>query len=117
MKKDLLALIDNLRKQGKTVAGYGASVGVTTMLYYLELDTRLDCLYDDNPTKDNTFSPGHHLPVHDSAMIYENKPDYILNIAWRYAKPIMRRHEKYLAEGGQFITMLPRVSIIKGEGE
>ncbi|MCJ2164132.1 MULTISPECIES: class I SAM-dependent methyltransferase [unclassified Pseudodesulfovibrio] len=115
MKRELLALIDDLRAQGKTVAGYGASVGVTTMLYYLDLKDRLDCLYDDNPVKFGTFSPGLHIPVHDSSKIYEHRPDYILNIAWRYANPIMNRHEAYLENGGQFISMLPVVSIINRE--
>ena len=115
MKEELLALIDGLRAQGKTVAGYGASVGVTTMLYYLGLKDRLECLYDDNPVKFGTYSPGLHIPVHDSAKIYEHKPDYILNIAWRYAGPILRRHAAYLDGGGQFISMLPTVSIVNKE--
>ena len=114
MKAELLALIDSLRAEGKTVAGYGASVGVTTMLYYLELEGRLDCLYDDNPVKFDTFSPGMHIPVYNSENIYKDKPDYILNIAWRYMNPIKARHAKYLAGGGAFITMLPAVGIIKG---
>lgn len=113
MKAELLELIDTLRGQGKTVAAYGASVGVTTMLYYLELQGRINCLYDDNPVKFDTFSPGMHLPVYNSEKIYEHRPDYILNIAWRYMNPIRVRHEKYLAEGGKFITMLPAVDIIE----
>lgn len=113
MKSELLELIDGLRAEGKTVAAYGASVGVTTMLYYLELEGRIDCLYDDNPVKFDTYSPGMHIPVYNSAEINERKPDYILNIAWRYMNPIKARHEKYLAEGGAFITMLPAVGVIK----
>lgn len=113
MKSELLELLDGLRAEGKSIAGYGASVGVTTMLYYLDLKDRIDCLYDDNPVKFETFSPGLHVPVYDSAMIYEHRPDYILNLAWRYAGPIMGRHQAYLDSGGLFISMLPAVEIIQ----
>ena len=37
VKIELIDLLTNLKSQGKTIAGYGASVGVTTLLYYLEL--------------------------------------------------------------------------------
>ena len=117
MKRELLELIDRLRAEGKTVAGYGASVGVTTMMYYLELEGRLDCLYDDNPVKFGTYSPGQHVPVRDSGEIYTDKPDYIVNLAWRYAGPILARHQRYFDDGGQFITMLPAVGIVGREGE
>jgi hypothetical protein len=116
MKHELLTLLDSLKAQGKTVAGYGASVGVTTLLYYLELHGRIDCLYDDNPIKYDTYSPGLHVPVYESARIYEHKPDYILNLAWRYAQPIMSRHTRFLERGGKFISMLPSVEVVGKEG-
>ncbi len=95
-KEALLALLDGLRAQGKTIAGYGASVGVTTLLYLFDLDKRLDYLVDDNPVRFGRFSPGHHVPVVSSNELYEKKPDYVLILAWRYAEPIMKRHQEYI---------------------
>ncbi len=110
MKDEVVSMIDDLQAQGKKVAAYGASIGATSLIYYMGIGEKIDCLYDDNPVKIGTFSPVQHVPVYDSAQIYEDKPDFILNLAWRYAGPIYRRHEKYLAEGGKFISCLPVVS-------
>lgn len=112
VKAELLVLLKDLKAQGKTVSAYGASIGATSLMYYFGIDGLIDVLYDDNPAKIGTFSPVLRIPVHDSSEIYEFKPDYILNFAWRYDGPIYRRHTRYLAEGGKFINCLPTVKIV-----
>ena len=112
-RQELRGLLSQLRAKGRTVAGYGASIGVTTLLYLFGLDEYLDCLYDDNPVVCGRFSPGHHIPVLDSREIYQRKPDHILILAWRYTDPIMKRHAKYVDQGGRFITCLPDVSVLE----
>lgn len=111
VKNQLLSLLGDLKAQGKTIAGYGASVGVTTLSYYFELDPLLSFIVDDNPAKHNLFSPGHHIPVFPSEIIYERKPDYLVILAWRYAEPIMKKHQAYLAQGGHFILLWPEIEI------
>ena len=88
-------------------AGYGASATVTTLLHHFELGPKLDCLYDDNPGKHGTLSPGYRLPVKPSEKIYEEKPDAIVILAWQYAAPIAKRHERFLKEGGKMLVPLP----------
>ena len=46
------------------------------------------------------------------AGIYERRPDTILILAWRYAEPIMAKHERFLAQGGEFILPLPEFAIV-----
>lgn len=113
MKDDVVTLVDDLLAQGKKVAAYGASIGATSLIYYMGLGDRIQCLYDDNPVKFGTYSPVQHIPVYNSDQLYEDKPDYIINLAWRYAGPIYRRHAKYLAEGGAFISCLPVVEVVE----
>lgn len=112
VREQLRDLLTGLKKQGKTIAGYGASVGVTTLLYYYWLDKMLDVLYDDNPKRHGLYSPGHHIPVLASEEIYTRKPDYILIFAWRYAEPIIKKHQQYLKSNGHFIVPLPGVEVI-----
>lgn len=111
VKQDLLQLLNNLKAQGKTIAGYGASVGVTTLLYYFELSDLLSFIVDDNPVRHNRYSPGHHIPVFSSDVLYERNPDYVLVLAWRYFEPIRKRHQKFVDQGGQFIVPLPEVEV------
>lgn len=111
LKKELEELLSKAKAEGKKIAGYGASVGVTTLLHYFGLDSYLECLYDDNPIRDGLLSPGHHLKVKSSEMIYEDKPDLIVLLAWRYKDPIMKRHQKFIEQGGAFVLPLPNIKV------
>lgn len=113
VKRDLLSVVDRLRVEGKTIAGYGASATVTTLSHYFDLGARLAYLVDDNPKKHGSFSPGHHLQVFPSEALYERRPDYVIVLAWAYAEPILRRHERYVSEGGRFIVPMPTVRIVE----
>jgi SAM-dependent methyltransferase len=110
-KEQFTALLDRCRAAGKIVAGYGASPTVTTLLNQFDLGRRLDFLVDDNPVKQNTFSPGHHLPVYPSEAIYEREADVIAVLAWNYAGPIVARHQKFAAAGGRFVIPLPQLQV------
>lgn len=113
VRNNLVKFLTQLKSEGKTIAGYGASVGVTTLLYYYGADKFLNVLYDDNPIKQGLYSPGHHIPVRPSIEIYKDNPDYILCFPWRYKEPIMKRHNKFMENGGTFIVPLPKVEIFK----
>jgi SAM-dependent methyltransferase len=111
LRSELIALVAGLRAEGRTVAGYGASVGVTTLLYHFDMSKALEFVVDDNPVRHDRFTPGQHIRVLPSDALYDHKPDDVLLLAWRYAAPIMRKHEAYRQAGGRFILPLPAVSI------
>jgi hypothetical protein len=108
----LTALLKELTGKGKTIAGYGASVGSTTVMYYYGLDKFLTCLFDENPVKFDTLSPGQKIPVYSSTVIPARKPDYIFIVAWRYADSIIAKNKSFTAGGGQFITFLPELRTV-----
>ena len=112
MKNDLRALLENLKAQRKTIAAYGAAVGLTTMIYHFDLGELVSFIVDDNPGKQNTYSPGLHIPTLPSEALYERKPDYVVILAWRYAEAIRKKHQRYLEAGGHFIIPLPDIWII-----
>jgi len=111
VKNQLGGLLRDLKAQGKTIAGYGASPSVTTLIYHFELGDVLSFLVDDNPRKQGLFSPGHHIPVLPPQTIYERKPDYILILAWTYAQPIKKKLQTSLAWDGHFIVPLPQIEV------
>lgn len=111
-KNALLDLLAKLRAEGKTVAGYGASATVTTLLHHFELGDKLEYLVDDNPVKQGTFSPGHHIPVLPSSVLLEKKPDYVVILAWNYVKPIVEKNQAYLKQGGHFIVPIPKLEVL-----
>jgi SAM-dependent methyltransferase len=111
-KSALAKVVDTARAQGKRVAGYGASTTVTTLMWHFELTQKLDFLADDNPVKQGLFAPVCHIPVLPSDELYTRKPDYVVILAWNYAEPIMKRHQRYLDEGGTFVIPLPELRVV-----
>jgi SAM-dependent methyltransferase len=95
------------RDRNLTVAGYGASATVTTLLHHFRIGAAIDFLVDDNPIRHGTLSPGHRLPVYAPTALYEKKPDIVVVLAWRFAEQIIERHPQYLAQGGTFVVPLP----------
>ena len=112
VKKEVLALIDDLIAKGKKIGAYGASATSTTLIYHFDLGRRLPYIIDDNPQRQNLFSPGFHLPVLSPNEIPLKKPDYIVILAWRYAEPIMKKHRSFLEQGGHFIIPLPSLQVV-----
>lgn len=113
VRSDLRSRLDDIKAKRQTIVGYGASVGVTTLLYYYGLDETLSYLVDDNPARHGLFTPGQHIPVFPSDVLIERRPDWVLLLAWRYAEPILRRHEAYRQAGGRFLSPLPTVREVR----
>jgi SAM-dependent methyltransferase len=114
VKNDLIALLDNLKGQGKRIIGYGASGRATQLSAYCGIGRQyLDGVVDDAPAKQGAFTPGNHLPIIDSSILNTpDRPDYALLFAWAFAEEIRKRNRAYLERGGRFIVPLPEVSIL-----
>ena len=112
LRKELIGILDDIKMKDQSVAVYGAAAGVTNLLYFFDINDRVDYLIDDNAQRQKLFSPGHHIPVVSPQTIYEKKPDYILVLAWRYAQPIISRHHEFIRAGGKFIVPLPKIQIV-----
>ena len=111
-KAELWRVLDDLIKDGNIIAGYGAAAGVTTLIYQFNLGEVLAFIVDDNPARHNLFSPGYHIPVVPSHVLYSQKPHYVLILAWRYYQPIIKKHQEYLTQGGRFALPLPMVQVV-----
>ena len=111
-RKALTEFLDGQLAAGSLVAGYGASTTTTTLTWHFELTRKLAFLADDNPQKYGLFSPGAHIPVVPSDELYVRRPDYVIVLAWNYAEPIIKRHQRFLKEGGKFIVPLPELRIV-----
>lgn len=114
-KKELLNLLSNIKKQGKTIVGYGAPAKGNTLLNYFGIDTKtLDYIIDDSPLKQGLFTPGTHIPVYSSEKLNKGKcPDYIFILAWNFAEPIIEKLSSFSKEGCKFIVPVPTPEIIQ----
>ncbi len=112
LRGSLLDVTGGLRAQGRSIAGYGASHSVTTLIHHFKLADALSFVVDDNPLKYNLFSPGNHLPVLPSQALLERRPDYVVVMPWRFADAIAARNSEYLSQGGRLVVPIPELRII-----
>jgi hypothetical protein len=109
----LRSIVGELKRSGRSIAGYGAATKATTLLSHFRLGgAELDFIADDNPLKQGLFSPASHIPVTDPSEIYSRQPDYLLILAWNFAEPIMDAHRAYARRGGRFVLPMPVPRII-----
>ncbi|MAE13841.1 SAM-dependent methyltransferase [Candidatus Woesearchaeota archaeon] len=114
VKEKLVSYLKNIKTQGKKIAGYGAPAKGNTLLSYCGISTNyIDYIVDDNPLKVGLFTPGTHIPVVDSTELEKNTPDYLLVLAWNFAKEIVEKNAKYKEQGVKFIIPLPEPQIIE----
>jgi len=112
-KNELINLLSRLKKEGKTIAGYGASGRANTIIQYCGISHEfLDYIVDDAPSKIGFFTPGSHFEIFPSSVLYSsNKPDYVLVFAWSFFEEIKSKNQLFLSSGGKMILPLPSVKI------
>jgi NDP-4-keto-2,6-dideoxyhexose 3-C-methyltransferase len=113
VKDGLLALLERIHAQGKTVHVYGASTKGNTLLQYVGLDTRLiDCAADRNEDKWGSETIGTHIPIVSEEESRVRRPDYYLVLPWHFLAEFLERESEFLARGGRFIVPLPDVRVV-----
>jgi hypothetical protein len=113
IKRDLRALLQRLRAEGNSVAGYGAAAKGSTLLNYTEVDGELlDYVVDRNVHKHGLHMPGVHVPIKAPETLLEDRPDYVLLVAWNYKDEVVRQQASYLEGGGRFIVPVPSPEIL-----
>lgn len=115
---DLVAKVRGLRQQGAHVAAFAASAKGNTLLNACGFGTD-DVAYivDDTPEKIGRFSPGTGIPVVDRSVLAADPPDYLLILAWNFAREIMASTSDLAAGGGKYIIPIPAFQVIGENGD
>jgi methylation protein EvaC len=112
-RQELRGLLNQLKTEGKRVAGYGATSKSTTILNYCGIGPDLiEFISDTTPIKQGKFSPGMHIPVVPYETFKSNPPDYAILFAWNHAEEIMAKEQEYMASGGKWIVHVPEVQVL-----
>jgi SAM-dependent methyltransferase len=113
-KRALLALLIELRRDGKQVVGYGAPGKGNTLLNYCGIRTDfLDYTVDRNPYKHGRFTPGTHIPIHPPERIAETRPDVILILPWNLAAEISAQLAYTADWGAKLAVPIPTVTLLE----
>jgi SAM-dependent methyltransferase len=113
LKSRLLALLRQLKHEGRRIAAYGASAKGSTLMNAFGIDhSLLEFVVDRSTLKQGRFSPGNHLPVLPPQALLERRPDYVLLLTWNFADEILAQQSEYRALGGKFIIPVPEVKVV-----
>jgi len=117
-REDLLELLHELKGRGSRIVGYGASARGNTLLNYGRIGPDLlDYIVDRNALKHGLYSPGMHIPVHGVERLLDDRPDYVLLVAWNFADEIVRQQDEYRRLGGRFIVPIPEPRMVEESAE
>jgi len=115
VKDALTALLMSIKKDGHSIAAYGAAAKGTVLLNYCEIGPDiLDFVVDVSPYKQGRYIPGVRLPIYPPARLLEAMPEFTLILAWNIAEEVLRQQSEYVRRGGKFIIPLPQPKIIGG---
>ena len=111
-KRDLLELLVELKRQSKTIVGYGAPAKAATLLNYCGIGSDfLDFTVDRAPSKQGRYLPGVRIPILPPEAIFEAKPDFVLILPWNLKDEIKAQMREIKSWGGRFIVPVPKATI------
>ncbi len=113
-KRAILDLLISLKREGATIAGYGAPAKGNTLLNYCGIRTDfLDYTVDLSPHKQGLFLPGVRIPIRAPEAIAETRPDYVLILPWNLREEIMEQLTFIREWGGRFIARAPDLTVFE----
>jgi SAM-dependent methyltransferase len=111
-KRKLLEFLIKAKREGKTIAGYGAPGKGNTLLNYCGIrQDFIDYTVDRNPFKHGMYLPGTRIPVYPPEKIAETKPDYVLLLPWNLREELVEQLDYVREWGAKFIVPIPEVEV------
>lgn len=113
IRTDLVALLRDLRSDGRRVVGYGATSRSATVMNYCGIGPELlPIVCDSTPEKQGCLTPGTRIPVCSPDSFSNPYPDYALLFAWNHAEEIMAKERQFHENGGRWILYAPKVHLV-----
>ena len=113
LKGRVRAIVGDAKRDGKTIAAYGAPAKGNTLLSYFGIGSDvLDYATEELPSKVGLFTPGTHIPVVHIETARKHPPDYYLMLAWNTKDAILRNERNFRTAGGKFIMPVGTAEVI-----
>ena len=112
IKIDFLSFLIAQKKKGIKVVGYGAAAKGNTLLNYCGVKKDLiSFVVDANPSKQDKYLPGSHIPVVSEEQLKKFHPDFVIIFPWNLSAEIMNQLSYIRDWGGKFLIPIPSVII------
>ena len=105
--------INEIKKNGQSIHGYGASTKGNVLLQYYGLDNNsIDYIAERNSKKYNHYTPGTNIKIISESLSRKIKPNFYLVLPWHFKKEILLREKTIRKKGTKFIFPLPKLTIV-----
>ena len=112
VKDDFVAFLIEAKRQGKSVAAYGAAAKGNTLMNFAGIRSDLiQFVVDKNPAKQGKYMPGSRIPIVSEERLIEERPDYVVVLPWNLREEIMQQLAYVEKWGGKFVTAVPILSM------
>ena len=106
-------LLNKLRAENKTVAGFGASAKGSTLLNSCSIThEHISYIVDDTKAKQGKYVAGCNIPIYKTSRLNTYTPDYLFITPWNFVEEIMRKTKSLHEKGMKYIVPNPTVSVI-----
>jgi nucleoside-diphosphate-sugar epimerase len=89
IRENVLRNLKKLKKNNKTIIGYGAPAKATTALNFFGISKEINYIVEDNKLKHDRFIPGVKIPIKNKSKI-KNKNNTLLVLAWNFYNDIKK---------------------------
>lgn len=111
-RDEVLSCLAGLKRDGKTVYGYGASTKGNVLLNYCGIGPDLlPAVAEVNEDKFGRVTPGTGIPIIPEAEARE-KADAFFVLPWHFKDMIVKKEEGFFQRGGKLIFPLPELEVV-----
>lgn len=113
-RDDLMQLAYQAWRSGQSFVGNSCPGRCATLLNYCSMNRDLMPYIAEQPTslKLGQYLPGQHIPVVDNSILIKEQPDFVVLLAWHYAKPISEQLRQRGLKS-KFVMPLPVVKTLE----
>lgn len=109
----LLDFLVGVRRAGRSVAGWGAVPGASTLLRYCGVGPELlPWIADPNPALRGRLLAGCRIPIRPAAALLQERPDFVLVLPWMERDEALRTLPALRRWGGRLALPLPILEIV-----
>lgn len=108
---DLANIVKHFQQQDYIVLGYGAAAKGNTVLNAGKI--RLNGIIDDNPLKQNCYTPGSDIRIYDSSVLNSlTQPIVVVPLAWNFFDEIQKNVKSVTDKNIVYVKYFPKLEVI-----
>jgi len=112
VKDNFLSFLIQAKREGKTVAAYGAAAKGNTLLNFAGVKKDLLAFVcDAAASKQGKYLPGSHIPILAPEAMAALSPNYVVILPWNIAAEVKAQLEYLRDRGTQFVTAVPELEV------